>query len=98
MPAVWEGFRCGLHYIRDKEKREVDFAITREGIVDSLIEVKTADKEISKTLICFSERLKPKVSIQVVFDEFKPYRDKGINVIPATKFLSNIDQYILTTD
>ncbi len=46
----WDGHRCALNYIRDKEGREVDFAIVKDGVLEELIEVKLTDDKISKSL------------------------------------------------
>ncbi len=40
------GEKCSLHYLRDKEKREVDFLMVRDGKPEKLIEVKLADTDI----------------------------------------------------
>jgi uncharacterized protein len=54
------GDRWNLHYVRDKEKHEVDFVTTRNGVVDQLIEAKWADAEVSPHLAYFASKLKPK--------------------------------------
>lgn len=41
------GEKCALHYIRDKEKREVDFLTVREGRPEWLIEAKLTDTDIA---------------------------------------------------
>lgn len=41
------GEKCALHYVRDKEKREVDFLVLRNGKPEWLIETKLADMESS---------------------------------------------------
>ena len=46
----YEGYECSLNYIRDKEGREVDFAITINGKLEELIEVKLSDNSISSSL------------------------------------------------
>ncbi len=83
-----------LHYIRDKNKREVDFAIIRDGKPWCLIEVKLADTTLSKTLKHFHKVLEPEHSFQVVLNEeptgidlFK-YRDPII--VSARDFLGQI--------
>ncbi len=43
-----QGYRYELRYIRDKEGRDVDFAIVKEGMAEQLIEVKYSDKNISR--------------------------------------------------
>jgi predicted AAA+ superfamily ATPase len=60
------GEKNQLCYVRDREKREVDFAVVRDGALERLIEVKTADDTFSKSLGYFQERLQPKEAIQVV--------------------------------
>jgi glutamine amidotransferase PdxT len=41
------GEKNQLPYIRDKEKREVDFLVLRDRKIDSIIEVKLSDDEIT---------------------------------------------------
>ncbi len=55
-----------LFYIRDKEKREVDFLITKDNQPLFLIEAKFNDDELSKNLVIFQNKLKIPVSIQIV--------------------------------
>jgi predicted AAA+ superfamily ATPase len=52
-----DGFRYELCYIRDKEKREVDFAVVRNGLVLDLIECKYARAESHKSLQYFGSKL-----------------------------------------
>lgn len=61
-----QGFQFDLKYIRDKEFREVDFVLMKENKLFALIEVKFSDDKISKSLQYYSEKLKPKHSIQIV--------------------------------
>ncbi len=51
------GERMGLGYIRDREKREVDFIITRNRRPVALIEVKTSRQAADSSLLYFKERL-----------------------------------------
>jgi predicted AAA+ superfamily ATPase len=71
-----DGFRYELRYIRDKEGREVDFAVIREGRLEELIETKYSDENISKHLLYYAERLKPEKATQIVAKIRRPY-DKG---------------------
>lgn len=75
-----DGTRYSLHYIRDKEKREIDFAIVRDKKLEELIEVKLSDTAISKNLLYYSERLKPEKSTQIVLDKIRPFTKNGIRV------------------
>ena len=71
-----DGYRYDLCYIRDKEGREVDFAIIKEGKLIELIEVKFSDDNVSKSLLYYSERLNPKKATQLVANLKRPY-DRG---------------------
>lgn len=70
------GYRCALTFIRDKEKREVDFAIVREGKIEELVEAKHSEETFSKSLAYYAERLQPKRALQVVATLRKP-KSKG---------------------
>ncbi|MFV1975302.1 MAG: ATP-binding protein [Candidatus Scalindua sp.] len=76
----YEGFRYELCFIRDKEGREVDFAIVKEGKIVELIEVKYNKTEISKSLQYYSERLQPEKSIQIVATLRRPYSKGKLRV------------------
>lgn len=83
----YEGYRCELRYIRDKEGREVDFAIIVEGVLKEIIEVKYNDDGISPALRYYKERLQPQRVTQLVALLDKPYDHSGIRVTnPLTYF------------
>ena len=84
-----------LHFIRDKEKREVDFLVTKNNNPWMLIEVKLSNhQEMSSSLRHFHGQLNPPFSFQVVFN--MPYvnkscfHTKGIMIVPAKTFLSQL--------
>lgn len=62
----YEGFRCSLHYIRDRDGREVDFLTVVDGVPEDLIEVKTSDTAISNSLRYYADKIKPKRAIQII--------------------------------
>lgn len=84
-----------LHFIRDKEKREVDFLVTKNQEPWFLVEVKyAANAGISKHLYRFQEQLQAPHAFQVVIDE--PFVDvdcfsyqKPV-IVPAKTFLSQL--------
>jgi uncharacterized protein len=86
-----DGYRYELRYIRDKEGREVDFAVIKEGRLIELIEAKHSDENISKHLLYYANRLKPEKATQIVAQIKRPY-DKGrIKVVdPITYFRKQI--------
>jgi hypothetical protein len=83
------GYHCSLHYIRDKDKREVDFITVINNQIEDLIEVKTADTEISSSLKYYSERLKPKRTVQIVGKLQKSYHQNSILVTNPIDFFVN---------
>lgn len=84
-----DGYRYELRYIRDKEGREVDFAVIKEGKLEELIEVKYSDEGISKHLLYYAERLKPGKATQIVARLKRPY-DKGrIKVVDPISYFRN---------
>jgi hypothetical protein len=62
------GGDLGLHYIRDKEKREVDFVLTERRRPVCLVECKAGDRELAPPVRHFQERLKVPVAVQLVHD------------------------------
>lgn len=85
----YEGSRCQLHYIRDKEKREVDFATVIDGQLHELIEVKSSDTTLSSALEYYAAKLKPKRAIQIVGDLKRPFEKNGIQVMSPIHYFKN---------
>jgi uncharacterized protein len=86
-----DGHRFELRYIRDKEKREVDLAIVKDGRLTELIEVKYSDETISRSLRYYAERLKPDRCTQIVANLKRPYKKGRILVTdPFSYFLPAI--------
>jgi uncharacterized protein len=83
------GYQITLQYLRDKEQREVDFVIVFEGKIQYLIEVKTSDTSISRSLLYFKEKLGVEKCFQIVFgDKEIDVEKSGVRVISASKFLA----------
>ncbi|MCF6248323.1 MAG: ATP-binding protein [Desulfobacula sp.] len=81
-----DGFRYDLRYIRDKEGREVDFVVLKEGMVEELIEVKYSDDTISKHLKYYAEKLNPMKATQIVANLKYPYSSGKIKVIDPIRY------------
>jgi len=83
--------RFSLHYIKNKEKQEVDFLIAREGEPFLLAEAKLAEREPSAALKKFQQMLNiPAVQLTnegVTFRLFSNGPNK-ILVVPAYQWLS----------
>ncbi len=85
-----DGYRYELRYIRDKEGREVDFVILKEGQLEELIEAKYSDDNLSKSLLYYTHRLKPKKATQLVAELRRPYDKDGIKVLDPFSYFNNI--------
>jgi predicted AAA+ superfamily ATPase len=83
-----------LRYVRDKQKREVDFLVVRDGEPWFLAEVKHSDEELSPALEHFQRQLRCDHAFQVVVEadyvdaDCFSYHDPVI--APAQTFLSQL--------
>jgi predicted AAA+ superfamily ATPase len=85
--------RFSLHFIRDKNKREVDFLIVDEGAPFLLVEAKLGDTEPAKALRFFQEKLQiPAVQLTVEGDSYRLFGNGEwqILVAPAAAWLSHL--------
>lgn len=71
-----DGYRYELSYIRDKEGREVDFVVVKDGKIEELIEAKFSDERISRSLTYYAARLNPPKATQIVANLRRPF-DRG---------------------
>lgn len=83
------GYRQELFFIRDREGREVDFAITKDKKIESLIEVKLSDDQISKNLTYYCEKLRPLQGLQLVANIKREYTYNKLQVLSAAHYLTN---------
>lgn len=83
-----DGYRYELNFIRDKEGREVDFAVVKENVLEELIEVKYSDENISTSLKYYANRLKPRKATQIVATLKRPYDYNGIRVMDPISYFS----------
>lgn len=84
-----------LFFLRDKEKREVDFLVTKDRKPWILIEVKSSSKDsLSPSLKHFQEQIHAEYAFQVAFDQeyvnFDFRELKRPMIIPASTFLSQL--------
>lgn len=84
----------GLHYLRTKEKKEVDFIVTKDSQPLFMVEVKTSEQALSPHLIYFKERLNIPYAFQVTlnlpFEDVNCFETPGIFIVSAQTFLSQI--------
>ena len=84
-----------LGYLRDKEKREVDFLVARDGKPWFLVEVKQRDEKVGTALEHYQRQLDTPHAFQVVLDADYVGADcfakpRGPLVVPARTFLSQL--------
>jgi predicted AAA+ superfamily ATPase len=94
---TWEdlGFgRFALHYLRDKQKREVDFVIVRDGKPWFLVEVKQSDTNLSPALPYFQRVTQAAHAFQLVmrlpYVDVDCFKKSAPTVVPATTLLSQL--------
>jgi len=85
----------GLWFVRDKEKREVDFLVTRDDEPWILVEVKMGhDKRLSPQLRLFQDQLSSEYAFQVAlrapFVDADCFSHHTPTIVPATTFLSQL--------
>ena len=81
----------GLDYfgVRDKEGREVDFVILKDGEIQELIEVKVAEENVGRSLRYYAEKLRPKKATQIVTRLRKPYSSGKISVTDPLSYFGS---------
>ena len=84
------GSRVALHYLRDKEKHEVDFLTVIDNIPVQMIEVKTSDDNFSPSLFRFHNFLEESSPIQIVYN-LRDKKSRGsIKMLSVHEFLANL--------
>ena len=85
-----EGYKARLFYIRDKERREVDFLVCVDNKPWFCLEVKNSFKKVPAALKYFASRLKIPFVYGVVKAEGVDIYKDDIRIISASKFLSGL--------
>jgi len=86
----YEGYRAELYFLRDVDKREVDFLVTIDAKPWFAVEAKLSDTNLSPNLLYFKERLSVPYVYQTVKREKIDRLEKGARIISAGKFLSGL--------
>lgn len=85
------GRRVALHYLRDREKREVDFLVLIDNKPSLMVEVKAGDDSFTKPLLHFHGVLKDTEAVQIVHDLKRKKSTGLVNMLPLAEFLAEID-------
>jgi predicted AAA+ superfamily ATPase len=85
------GEKMELRFLRDKEKREIDFVVLRSNKPMFAVECKSKSTKISKHIIYFLERLDIPIYYQIHLERNSySSHDGRIQLIPITEFLTKI--------
>lgn len=84
----------GLYYLRTKDKREIDFLVTKDKKPWFLVEVKTKAKGLSSALYHFQKETQAPHAFQIAFDlpfvNKNCFEEKEPILVPARTFLSQL--------
>jgi len=83
-----------LRYLRDKQKREVDFLVVADRKPWFLVEVKASGQPLSPSLSHFQEQTKAghafQIAMDLPFENVDCFKEKRPVVVPARTFLSQL--------
>ena len=85
-----EGFRMDLRFIRDTDKREIDFLVLKDGRPMFAVECKSGEKSVNPALFYFMERT-PIPKFYQVHEGRKDYEKNGVRVLPVQIFCKELD-------
>jgi len=84
------GAKVALHYLRDKDKREVDFLSVIDKRPVHLIEVKQSDESFSRNIFHFRRFFSNISCFQLVADAKRKRTKDGVKLLSVHEFLKNI--------
>ena len=85
------GSKVALHYLKDKEKNEVDFLTVIDHRPTLMVEVKAGDDSFSRSLFRFHNILKETKARQVVYKLDRKKSSQNAKMLPAHEFLVDLD-------
>lgn len=85
-----EGYNTELNYLRNVDKKEVDFLVSLDKKPWFAVEVKLNDIQLSSNLFYYQERLGIPYLFQVVKKPDTDFIKNNIRVISAEKFLTGL--------
>ena len=86
-----QGIHSELYYLRDRERREVDFLTVAEQRPEYLVEVKTSDDVFAPSLRYFSERVGGATAIQLVYGLEKPITNRFGSILNTADWLAGLE-------
>ncbi len=80
---------CRVHYLRTKEKKEVDFALVKDGRIERIIEAKYADASLDKNVYYFHQKYSLEAT-QLVKELTLERMVDDISIVKAINFLKEL--------
>ena len=84
-----EGFRMELRFLRDTDKREIDFVVLKEGLPMFAVECKSGEKNINPSLFYFMERTSIPKFYQVHAGH-EDYEKNDVRVLPVQALVKTL--------
>jgi predicted AAA+ superfamily ATPase len=84
-----QGFKMDLRFLRDTDKREMDFVVLKDERPLFAVECKTGEKSINTAMFYFMERTQIPKFYQV-HTGGRDYEKKGVRVLPVHKFIKEL--------
>jgi hypothetical protein len=84
------GSRAALHYLRDRDGREVDFLVLADRKPVIMAEVKASDDNFAQALWHFGGSLPDVRKVQIVLDLKRTREKDGVSMISAHEFLAEL--------
>jgi len=85
-----EGYNMELRFIRDTDKREVDFVVLKDKKPIFAVEAKTGEKSLNPAIPYFNERTDIPKFYQVHLGEKDVLKD-GFRILPFTTFCKELE-------
>ncbi|KPA11848.1 ATPase AAA [Candidatus Magnetomorum sp. HK-1] len=85
-----QGYQMELRFLRDTDKREVDFVVIKEKKPIFAVECKNSDKKMNPALYYFKERTQIPQFFQVHCGK-ADYEQNGVRVLPVETFCKELD-------
>ncbi len=85
------GSKASLHYLRDKDKNEVDFLTVIDKKPSLMVEVKVSDDSFSRALFRFHKSLKSAQPVQLVYNLKRKKSTQRMMMYSVHEFLSKFE-------
>ena len=85
-----DGLRAELFFLRDVDKKEVDFLVTVDNKPWFAVEAKLSDENVSSNLRYFLDKLKIPFAYQVIRKGGVYSLNRGVHVVSADRFLGGL--------